>query len=734
MKISCQVVYTQQRARPSREGGGVKTSDVAGDASSLAPLLNPRSVAIVGASDDPSRIGGRPLRYLLQNGFAGAVYPVNSNRDTVQGVKAYPTPRDLPEAVDCVIIAVPAKFVLGALNDCAAAGCKSAIILSAGFAEVGGDGVAMQGELTAFARRTGIRLIGPNCLGILSFKSRFFASFTSAGDLGGFPEAGSLAILSQSGAYGSHLYAVAKSWGIGVSHLVTTGNECDVDVAELIGWAADAEEVKVIAAYAEGIRNGPALIRNLEKARAARKPVIFMKVGRTAEGAAAAASHTASLAGSDQIFDAVFRQYGVYRAESTEQMLDVAYAATAGILPASRRIGLVTISGGVGVQMADRAKEAGLDVAPMPAAAQKKLKEKLPFASALNPVDTTAQFFNDLTLVRENFNIMMRDGGYDIAVAFFTMTASSPFIMEPLLEELRTIRESFPDKLIMLSLIGSPDVVARYRAAGYLTFEDPCRAIDAAAALARFGESFQRQAAAPRTVPSVTPESSVETFAGALSEWQSRQWLATADVPLVPATLARSADEAETAATGFGGSVAMKVNGRAFSHKTEIGGVVLNVASPADARTAFATLTERIAGAMPGAEIEGVIVSPMVKGGVETILGVQVDPVFGPAVMFGLGGVFVEVFEDVAFRLAPIDREEALRMIGETRGAKLLHGVRGKTPTDIDALADAIVALSEFAAAHGPALASVDLNPFVVLPKGHGAVALDALVVPAAQP
>jgi succinyl-CoA synthetase beta subunit len=216
-----------------------------------------------------------------------------------------------------------------------------------------------------------------------------------------------------------------------------------------------------------------------------------------------------------------------------------------------------------------------------------------------------------------------------------------------------------------------------------------------------------------------------------LSEWQSRQWLATAGVPLVPATLARSADEAETAAAGFGGLVAMKVNGRAFSHKTEIGGVVLNVASPADARAAFAALTERVAEAMPDAEIEGVIVSPMVKDGIETILGVQVDPVFGPAVMFGLGGIFVEVFEDIAFRLAPIDREEALRMIGETRGAALLKGVRGKRPADIDALADAIVALSEFAVAHGPALASVDLNPFVVLPKSDGAVALDALVVPA---
>jgi acyl-CoA synthetase (NDP forming) len=315
---------------------------------------------MVGASDDPSRIGGRPLTLSAAMRLCRQGVPDQSEPRTVQGVKAYAAVRDLPEPVDCAIIAVPAKLVAATLEDCAGIGCKSAIILSAGFAEMGGEGVAMQVRLTDIARRTGMRMIGPNCLGLLSFRRRFFASFTSAGDKVGFPEAGPLAILSQSGAYGSHLYAVARSWGIGVSHVVTTGNECDIDVAELIGWAAEAEDVKVIAAYGEGIKNGPALIAGLEKALAAGKPVIFMKVGRTAEGAAAAASHTASLAGSDQIFDAVFRQYGVYRASTTEQMLDVAYACTSGVFPAGRRIGLVTISGGVGVQMADMRRRPGL--------------------------------------------------------------------------------------------------------------------------------------------------------------------------------------------------------------------------------------------------------------------------------------------------------------------------------------------------------------------------------------
>ncbi|MGE0613904.1 MAG: acetate--CoA ligase family protein, partial [Hyphomicrobiales bacterium] len=466
-------------------------SEIRDSRAGIGCLLEPASVAIIGASDDPARIGGRPLRYLLQEGFQGTVYPVNPNRQTVQGQKAYASVSDLPQAVDCALVAVPAKIVAGALEQCAAAGVKSAIVFSSGFAEMGGEGTGLQAELAAIARRSGMRVLGPNCLGVLGFSSRFFATFSSSGDQG-YPQAGPVAIISQSGAYGTHLYMVARNWGLGVSHVITTGNECDVDVAECIGWAAEREDVKVIAAYAEGIKDGPALIRSLEKARANRKPVVFMKVGRSAEGAAAAASHTASLAGSDEIYDAVFRQYGVHRADTTEQMLDAVYACTAGIFPASRRIGLVTISGGVGVQMADHAKKAGLEVAPMPLVAQEKLKAKLPFASALNPVDTTAQFFNDMGLVRENFTIMLEDGGYGTAVAFFTMAAASRFVIEPLLAELRIIREQFPDRLLILSLLGPPEVVARYREAGYLTFEDPCRAIEAAAAVVRFGESFAR--------------------------------------------------------------------------------------------------------------------------------------------------------------------------------------------------------------------------------------------------
>ncbi len=691
----------------------------------LKPLLEPASVAIVGASDDPARIGGRPLRYMMEAGFKGAIYPVNPNRATVQGLKTFPSIRDVPEAVDCAIVAVPVKFVVGTLEDCAAMGVKSAIIFSAGFAETGADGEALQARLSEIAKQSGMRILGPNCIGVLSFKSRFFATFSSTGD-GGYTEAGPLAIVSQSGAYGTHLYAVARSWDLGVSHVITTGNECDIDVAECIAWAAEAREVKVIAAYAEGIKDGPALLRSLDLARANKKPVIFIKVGRSEEGAAAAASHTASLAGADEIYDAVFRQYGVHRAETTEEMLDIAYACTAGIYPRDNRIGLMTISGGVGALMADYAGKHGLDVAPMPEAAQEKLKAALPFASPRNPVDTTAQMFNDLSLVGTNFSAMLDEGKYSIAVAFFTIVAASPYIADPLVKELESIRARFPDRLIFLSLMGPPEIVARYRDAGYLTFADPCRAIAAAAALAGFARSFAGRSSATPLDTSLCSDLPAQ----ALSEWESRDVLAAAGFPLAPARIANSAEEAAEIATSYNCPLAMKINGAGITHKTEIGGVELNVATADHARQVYGLLHGRMKKQTPAARIDGVIMSPMIAGGVETILGVQVDPVFGPAVMFGLGGIFVEVFQDVVFRLAPFGKDEAMDMILGIEGVKILQGARGRPPCDLDALAGALAALSRFAASHGETLASADINPFTVLPKGQGAVALDCLVVP----
>ncbi len=693
----------------------------------LGPLLNPAAVAILGASTDPARIGGRPLRYMLEAGFEGPIYPINPNRDTVQGLKAYPSIAEAPGPVDCAIVALPAALVADALEACAGAGVKAAVVFSAGFAEAGPEGAALQARVSEVARRTGLRVVGPNCLGIFNAAANFYATFSSSLD-GGLPPSGHIAIISQSGAYGSHVFALARAKGLGVRYWITTGNEADVEIGECIAWAALAEDVEVIVAYAEGARDRASLLNGLALARARGKPVIFMKVGRSEVGIEAVASHTAALAGTDAIYSAVFRQYGVHRARSTEGMLDAAYACSGGIYPKGRRLGLVTISGGVGVQMADDAADLGLDVAPMPEAAQAKLKEILPFAAPRNPVDVTAQAFNDLSLVEQNFEIMIEEGGYDAIVAFLTMVAASPYIVDDLLATLSALRARHPDHLIVLSLIAPPDIVARYEAAGYLVFEDPCRAVAATAALVGFGESFARaRARPPPSPPPALPGLLPPLPEGPLGEREAKALLAAAGIPVLDERLARNAEAAAEAARALGLPVALKLSAPGLAHKTEIGGVLLNVATPEAARAGFEVLRARAAAA--GVAPEGVLVAPMVAG-VETILGVQRDPLFGPAVMFGLGGVFVEVLGDVAFRLAPFGPDEARRMIREIKGFKVLEGLRGAPPADLEALAEALVRLSVLAAAEAARIESIDVNPFLVLPEGQGAVALDALVVP----
>jgi len=691
----------------------------------LGPLLNPGSVAIIGASDNPARIGGRPLRYMRDAGFSGRIYPVNPNRESVQGLPAFASITAVPEPVDTAIIAVAAPAVVDIAEACAAANVKAVIIFSAGFAEMDDDGRRRQDALTAIARTTPMRIVGPNCLGVYNSALGFFGTFTSTIE-GGRPTPGQVGLVSQSGAYGSHLSLVATLRGIGIRFWVTTGNECDVDVAETIGWLARHPDVSVIVAYAEGVRDRERLFASLALARERGKPVIFQKVGRTEVGAAAIRSHTAALAGADAVYDGVFRQFGVYRARNTEEMLDVAYAATFGTFPASRRIGLMTISGGVGVQMADEAVERGLEVTPMSDAAQARLKTLLPYASPRNPVDITAQAFNDLTLVTANLDAMLAEGTYDAIVAFFTFVAAATAMVEPISETLRAAKRRHPDCLLILSIVGPADIVRRYEEAGCPVFEDPVRAVRVVDALSRFSEAFAR----PTPPLARTPPAPAPLPAPPIGEHTAKRILAEAGLPVVEERLSSTARAAVSAATELGFPVALKIASVDILHKTEAGGVELGLATADDVAQAFAAVTGRARLARPDARIEGVLVSHMVTGGVETILGVQDDPTFGPVVMFGLGGIFVEMLKDVAFRVAPFEEDEAHRMMREVKGFPLLDGARGRPRCDLDALAAALAALSRFAAAHAGHLHSAELNPVIVLAEGQGLVALDALIVP----
>jgi acyl-CoA synthetase (NDP forming) len=695
--------------------------DSASRFSGLTPLLSPRSIAVLGASSDPTRIGGRPIAYLKAQGFKGAIYPVNPNRAEVQGLQAYPSVASLPETPDVAIVAVGAEIAPQAVEDLAKRGTKAALMFTAGFAEVDDAGADVQRQMVAVARAHGMRILGPNCLGVFDARTSYYATFSSSFD-SGWPVLGRIGIASQSGAYGTHLYTLARNRGIGASLCIMTGNEADVTVGECIGWLAENPEVDVIATYLEGIREAPNLIAALEVAKAAKKPVVMQKVGRSELGGKAAKSHTASIAGDDAVTEAVMREFGVMRARNSEEMLDIAHTATRKIYPVKNTLGVITVSGGAGVLISDVASDVGLAMPEMPEATQKYLRELVPFCAPRNPVDATAQMGNDVTLISKFAEAVVHDGGYATILGFFSMTASSrrwPMIRE----QLNLVRQKYLDRLYVLSVIVPPDRRDELEQDGWVVHEDPTRAVIAIDAMGRFGAAF---AAPPGIAPPVVHP--VTLPAATPSEAEAKLLLAAAGITSAPEQACASVEEAVAAAELFGFPVVMKILSPDILHKSEIGGVLLNITDDAAVRDGYDLLLARAKRAAPDARIEGVLVAKQLQGGVECILGIHRDPVFGPIAMFGLGGIFVEVMKDVVFRRCPFGADVAEAMIRSIKGAPLLLGARGRPPVDLHALAQMLARLSAFAVAAGPRLQSIDLNPVFAMPEGHGAFAVDAVI------
>ena len=690
--------------------------------------FRPKSVAILGASNDATRISGRALHYMKKAGYQGKIYPVNPTREIVQDIKAYPSLADVPEVPDIALICIAADKIKDAVSECVAKGVGAAVIYASGFAETGDDGKQMQKEICEIANAGNLRVFGPNCLGLLHTGSGFIGTFSSAFDEG-FVSNGNVAIVSQSGAYGGHLAYLCRERNVGIGYWVSTGNELNTDVADCIKWLACQDDVKVIMAFAEGVRDGAKFIDALRTAHERGKVVIFGKVGGSEAGAVAATSHTASLAGSDAVYDALFRQYGVYRARTTEEHVDLAYACSRGVYPASRRLGIITVSGGFGIQLCDAADRYGLEVPMLPAESQAKLKEINPFGGAGNPCDTTAGVLNDMSIISKTFHIMYEEGGYGSVIGSFTMLPASPTYGARMCEAIQNGTRDYMERPTLLCMAAGKEVIKYYEEAGFLVFSDSDRAALAVSALAYLKEGLDKAISTPAVDTSLLRDIGRTP----LSEAAAQRVLADAGLPFLPSRVVTSADEAVQTADGYGYPVVMKIVSPDILHKTEIGGVILNIADADACRAAYRTLLERAAEKAPKASIEGVLVTPMAPKGIETIIGVNRDPVFGPVVMFGLGGIFTELFKDVTFRAAPFDQAEAQRMIRETKGYELLKGFRGKPAADIDALASTLARLSQFAAANAEQIDSIDLNPVVALDAGKGVFALDAVIVPRAQ-
>lgn len=691
------------------------------DRGGLDALFRPKAVALIGASEDPRKIGGRPLRYMREAGSEIAVYPVNPTRDTVQGYKAYPNVGAIPVQIDQAILAVPASLAESAVAECLAAGVRSLVMFTAGFGEAGDEGKAAQDRLTTMVQAAGARLLGPNAMGLFNTADKVYSTFSTAMDRG-TPAVGRVGMVSQSGAVGSYLQNLVISRGLKISKFVATGNEADVQAQECLEWMARDPDTDLLMLYLEGCRNGPGLIRALRTARENGKPVVVLKAGKTEAGQAVAASHTGALAGSAEVFDAVLREGGAYRAQTLTEMVDVAYACSLGVLNPSNDLGIITVSGGVGVMATDAAVEAGLDMPPISEAAFADIASKLPLAVGRNPLDTTAQTVGDRSIFTRSVDIMLRDRAFGSVMIFIANAGLNPKDMGLMREPLQEIRRAHPGVQLALCMQSRSEIRTEFEEMGYLVFDDPVHCIGALAGATRLAQTLQ----AP--LPAQSSASTAKlSFATAPNEAEAKTLLAAAGVVFAEEAVAVDAEAAVQAAEQIGYPVVVKVLSAAIAHKSEVGGVLVGLGDADAVRAAFDTVTTNARRAEPDAALDGVTVARMLGGGTQTIIGAHRDPTFGPVVMFGLGGIYTEVLKDTVLRLAPVTHAVAHEMIREIRTFAVLDGARGQPKADLDAIAEAIVSLSQFMVAQGPEVESVEINPFIALPQGGAGV--DALIV-----
>ncbi len=692
----------------------------------LRRFLAPRRVAFVGATEDLSKFGGRCMRLLIDFGYKGEIYPVNPKRGEIFGLKCYPSLADLPQQPDHVGIVLPGASVLQALGECVSVGAPFATVFSAGFAETGADeGKALQQRAIAIARAGGLRFMGPNCNGLVNFVDAF--AFTSTASIRGARRpAGDIGVASQSGGAGQvNVMWRAQQAGLDISYQVSCGNDADLDLLDYMAFMVESERTKVVLAIAERIPDGERLRKLARRAAELDKPILMVKVGRTEAGSRMAASHTGSVTGADDVCDAALRQMGIVRVMDTNDLYETAMLLHMGKRANGRRAAAASISGGNLVMVADLGAAVGIEFPAYSDATQAKLKDFLPgFSATTNPTDLTAAAVGRKDAFSSVARIMAEDPGIDAVVPVITFSPRA---------EIRAIAavSAGSPKPVPILWTGkcsddsalTPEVLV---AEGHAVYRDALPCMKALRAVMRYAE-FRRQLArpAPRRPAGIDVDAARRMeLKGTLSEARSKALLRLYGLPVTRESLAKSAAEAVSMSKG---PVALKIQSPDIPHKTEANAIRLNVSGDAAVRAAFQDVINACKKFKPGARIEGVLVQEMVTEGHEILIGVSRDPVFGPVLTVGLGGIYVEVLKDVAHRLPPIDLVEAREMVDELRSVSILKGARGKPGLDIEALADCIVRISWLAVDLRDRIVELDINPLRVLPKGARVV--DALVV-----
>jgi acetate---CoA ligase (ADP-forming) len=707
----------------------------------IGKLLCPQSVAVVGASSDVQGLRGRILQTILSHPFAGRVYPVSRSATEVQGVKAYPSVDTLPEPAALAILIVPAQYVPTELERCGRAGIKAAMILSSGFAEEGDAGARMQDEISVIARRYDMAVSGPNSEGFANIPAAFCPTFSPVFDKNAGPikparalGAGQVSVISQSGGLGFAVFDRARPRNLAFQHVVSTGNEAALEAFDFVDYMLDEGMTDVFLLLLEDVKAPEKFKRVAEKALRADKPIIVGKIGRSDAGARAVASHTAALAGSEASYRATFDRYGVIEARELDDMIDLAvgFLACGHRMPTGKRIGICTASGGAGVWMADACVAAGLEVPVLDEATRKSIDVHIPsYGTSQNPVDCTAQGVHKLgyaTFAHLVAQSPLIDG---IVVVVTARRSAFLEIDMPKLESLR--KESRKPIFMWTYTLPSEHSVEILNAAGYPLFTGAFGCARTIGAMGDYRALRERTLNKPQAVCTPHPafdkvRAELAASAPVLSEYRARSLLEAYGINGNILTLAGSAEEAEAAARMIDGPVAVKVQSADILHKTEVGGVALNVA-PEDARSAYEHVLESAKRFVPTAKIEGVLVQSMAPVGREVIVGISRDECWGPLLVLGLGGVMVEAIGDAVLAPVPLDHEAALALIHRLKASAVFGSYRGMPPADTEALADLMVKLSQFAFDHADDIAEVDLNPVIVHGKGDGVTVVDALIV-----
>jgi len=692
----------------------------------LESFFNPKSVAIVGASRQKGKVGYEILANIMQGGYAGKLFPINPNTDSIEGLKCFPDLKSIGQVPDLVIIIVPAKYVPGLMEECAKVGVRSVIIITAGFKEVGKEGRDLEEQVVRIARRSGIRFIGPNCLGLIAPSHKLNASF--GGDL---PTPGGIGYISQSGALLAAILDLANASGIGFSTLVSIGNKADIDELDIIQALGSQKDTKVIAGYLESITDGDTFVREAEEI-SYKKPILLMKSGGTEAGARAASSHTGSLAGGEVAYESAFKRAGVIRCESIKQQFDFAQAFANQPLPKGPKVAVITNAGGPGIMAADAIEQEGLTFSKLEDETRTKLMGGLPpAANVYNPIDVLGDALAD----RYEFalNIVLDDPNVDSAIVLLTPQAMTQ-AKETAEAVVRLAGKK--GKPVLACFLGAEKVkegLQVLRQGNIPQYDSP----ESAVATLKVMTDHVRWRNRPKRVVRLFPvnrrkvESIVERHMRQglleIGEAESKEILEAYGFATPKGSIATTAEQAANIAQQLGYPVVLKIWSPDILHKSDVGGVKVGLKSEQEVKDAFDLMMYRIPKKRPEAHILGVLVQEMVRSGKEVILGMHRDPRFGPLMMFGMGGIMVEVLKDVSFYLAPLTGEEAKQMLMNTKTYHILQGVRGQEGVDIEAIAEGLQRLSQLVTEF-PEIKEMDINPYVVGVPGTTSIAVDARI------